>query len=398
MPRHLWITALLLALLAPLLACPRSTEASLPPTLRRSVTEHVPLHVQAAPARRAFVYGANIRAYYTDRDRALTLLKSAFEANNSSGEPAWIRQQVPWTDHMKRDGTPAWGELDRVVNAAAAKRVKVLLSITSSPTWATANGGHGLPTRAHFARFGQFVRAIAERYRGKVHAIQIWNEQNYAVENGGKVASAAYYVDLLAVAYDAIKAANPNIIVVSGAPTPTGTNNVNVAVNDLSYFRQMFAIPKFWKKMDVVGVHAAGTLQPPDALPGQGARREGWNSNTEFFFRRIEAVRAAMVRAGASGRQVWVTEFGWATRNNTRGYEYGNYNSLEQQAQYITRALELSRTTYAPWVGAMFVWNLNYAVTWAQTNPLHEQASFSLLNPDWSPRPALKAIQHMPKR
>ncbi len=242
------------------------------------------------------------------------------------------------------------------------------------------------------------MRAIAQRYRGKVHAIEIWNEQNYAVENGGRVASAAYYVDLLAVAYDAIKAANPSMIVVSGGPTPTATNKVTVAINDITYFRQMFAIPKFWKKMDVVGVHVAGTLQPPDALPGKGARREGWNNNTEFFFRRIEDVRAAMVRAGGGGRQMWITEFGWATRNNTRCYEYGNYNTLEQQAQYIRRALELSRTRYAPWVGAMFVWNLNFAVTWAKMNPLHEQASFSLLNPDWSPRPAFRAIQSMRKR
>ena len=345
-----------------------------------------------------FIYGANIRGYYADRDRALTLLKNAFEANNYSGGPAWIRQQVPWQDHMMRDGRIAWSELDHVINAAAAKNVKVLLSIAKSPAWATDNGSDGMPNRANFPRFAQFVRAIAERYRGRVHAIEIWNEQNYAIENGGRVAPAAYYVDLLGAAYDAIKAVDPNIIVVAGSPTPTATNKVEVALDDILYFQQMFALPKFWEKSDVVGAHFAGTLQPPDALPGRGARPEGWNGNSEFFFRRIEDVRAAMVRAGRGDRQIWITEFGWATNNNTPGYEYGKYNSLEQQAQYIKRAIELSRYNYAPWVGAVFVWNLNFSVSWREAgNPAHEQASFAILNPDWSPRPAFNTIQNMPK-
>lgn len=345
-----------------------------------------------------FIYGANVRGYYVDRDRMFTLLKNGFESNNFTGNPAWIRQQVPWQDHMNRDGSIAWGELDPLINGAAAQNVKVLLSVAKSPSWATDNGGDGMPNRANFARFGDFLRKITERYRGKVHAIEVWNEQNYAVENGGRVQPAAYYVDLLGVAYDAIKAGDPNVIVVGGSPTPTATNKVEVAVDDIIYFKQMFANPKYWDKVDVVGMHPAGTLQPPDALPGQGARPEGWNGNSEFFFRRVEDVRAAMVAAGRGDRQMWITEFGWATRNNTPGYEYGNSNTLEMQAQYIKRAIELSRYNYAPWVGAVFVWNLNFAVTWGEAgNPLHEQAAFGILNPDWSPRPAFTAIQNMPK-
>ena len=48
----------------------------------------------------------------------------------------------------------------------------------------------------------------------------------------------------------------------------------------------------------------------------------------------------------------------------------------------------------SPWVGAMFLWNLNFAVLWGgQGNPDHEQASFGILNPDWSPRPSFNAVQ-----
>jgi polysaccharide biosynthesis protein PslG len=346
-----------------------------------------------------FFYGTNVAAYYTDRDRLFRSVKDLLETNNETGGPAWIRQQVPWSDHMNQDGSIAWGNLDLVVNEAAARNVRIMLSITRSPAWATDNRQHGMPNRANFPRFASFMYAIAERYRGRVHAIQIWNEQNYAVENGGRVAPASYYVDLLAAGYDAIKAADPNMIVVAGAPTPTATNNPDIAIDDIIYFQEMFALPTFWAKSDVVGAHFAGTLQPADALPGQNARPEGWNNNSEFFFRRAEDLRAAMLRAGRGDRQVWITEFGWATPNNTLGYEYGNYNTFETQAQNIVRALELGRWTYTPWVGAMFIWNHNFAVTWGTVgNPMHEQASFGVLNPDWSPRPAYNAVRDMPKR
>jgi hypothetical protein len=37
---------------------------------------------------------------------------------------------------------------------------------------------------------------------------------------------------------------------------------------------------------------------------------------------------------------------------------------------------------------------MNFAVLWgAQGDPLNEQASFGILNPDWSPRPAFIALQ-----
>jgi hypothetical protein len=46
----------------------------------------------------------------------------------------------------------------------------------------------------------------------------------------------------------------------------------------------------------------------------------------------------------------------------------------------------------------MFVWNLNFAIPWnAEGNLLHEQASFGVLNGDWSPRPAYIALKNMPK-
>ncbi|MBA3944262.1 MAG: cellulase family glycosylhydrolase [Herpetosiphonaceae bacterium] len=345
----------------------------------------------------AFVYGANIAGFYTDHDRVMTLVNNAFKANNYSGGPAWIRQQVPWKDTETADHRLVPGDLDAIVDSAHAAGVNVFLSVVAAPSWATSDGKNGMPSPNHFGDFASFLSRLAQRYQGKVQAFEIWNEQNYAVENGGNVKPASYYVDMLGAAYDALKAVDQNIIVVAGAPTPTATNRVDIAVDDLAYFDQMFSNQKFWDKSDVVGAHFSGTLNPPDAYAPNGPG-PGWQGNSEFYFTRAEELHQHMISSGHGDRQVWLTEFGWATKNVTPGYEYGQYNSLDQQAQYVKRALLRGRFDYAPWIGGMFVWNLNFSVTAGQSFDLQDQSSgFSILNADWSPRPAYSAIQNMPK-
>jgi len=352
-----------------------------------------------------FIYGSNATLYYTDRDRVLTLAKTAFETNYIPGGPTWIRQQVPWQDHMNCDGTIAWGELDKVFEAAKAKNVKILAAVVRAPSCFTPRpqaNEHGMPTRENFGRFAQFVGSLTERYRGTLGAVEIWNEQNYAVENAGTVADPAFYVDLLEAGSRAIKAVDRTVIVVSGSPTATETNKPDVAFSDLRYFEAMFGNPKFWANTDVVGVHPNNSLNPPDALPEPNRPItnvcDTWNTNTEFYFRRLEQIRDLMVRAGRGDRQMWITESGWATENTSPGYEYGNCVTFEEQAAYTKRSLELARFDYAPWVGAYFIWNLNFAVTWGTVgNPKHEQAAYGILNPDWSPRPAFVEIQRMVK-
>lgn len=353
-----------------------------------------------------FVYGYNVHLYgqgtpWQDRNRVMQVSKN-------SGI-TWMRQQVRWMDLHDRSGAIYWGELDNIVSDAQANGISLMLSIVAAPGWATSNGSHGMPTRANFPKFADFMGQMAARYKGRVQAYEIWNEQNRACENGGDcataggtggvVASADYYVDLLATAYDAIKANDPYAIVVSGAPTSTETNRTDIALSDTSYMASMASNPKFRSHVDAIGVHPGGHYNSPDQMwpdnPGPGPH---WRTSREFYFRRIEDIRNVLVQNGMADKQIWVTEFGWATKNNTPGYEYGNSISFQTQSDWIVRGFQKSRREYAPWVGAMFLWNLNFAVPWRyQGNELHEQASFGVLNGDWSPRPAWYAIQAMNK-
>jgi polysaccharide biosynthesis protein PslG len=345
---------------------------------------------------RPFIYGYNAILYgqdagWQDRNRVLQLAK-----NTGVG---WIRQQVRWMDLHDQSGAIYWGELDGIVNDAHNAGVNLLISVVAAPSWATADGRNGMPAREHFNDFNYFMSEMAGRYQGKIQAYEIWNEQNLAHENGGYVADAGHYMDMLVGASEAIKARDPMAMIVSGGPSATETNRSDIAVSDITFARQMFADPRFRSHVDAIGVHPGGASNPPDTMwpdnPGPGPN---FVTSREFYFRRIEDIRAAMLDYGLGDRQIWITEFGWATPNNTPGYEFGNNISYETQAAWIQRAFQMGRHDYAPWVGAMFLWQLNFAVPWrANGNEMHEQASYGVLNGDWSPRPSYFAIQAMPK-
>jgi len=232
---------------------------------------------------------------------------------------------------------------------------------------------------------GNLVEAMVKRYGNKVAAYGIWNEQNLAHENGGTVteADAGHYVDILVECYNRIKAIDPSIIVLAGAPSSSGVNDPAIAVSDENYYRAMYRY-----KDGIIKSHLDAQGWPPDAT---------------FYFRHVENVRKFMEQEGVGDHQIWVTEFGWATQNNTPGYEFGNQVSFDQQGQYIADAIKMAYEKYryedgSPWMGNMFLWNMNFAVVWSQNNPpnpLNEQASFGILEPDYTPRPSFLALQSL---
>ncbi|MBA3943501.1 MAG: cellulase family glycosylhydrolase [Herpetosiphonaceae bacterium] len=350
-------------------------------------TPSVPAHL---------VYGVNAALFYTDHARVLGLAQAAGFG--------WIRQQVRWRDLQgSLDHRLAWNELDVVVAAAQQEGLKLLLSIDQAPDWATGvPGTSGLPDRAHYADYAAFVGAMAQRYQGRVQAYEIWNEVNLGIEDAPQaIPMPSDYVDLLAQSYVTIKAADPQALVISGPLAPTEwSGDPHVAISDIVYYKALFADQRFWDHLDVVGVHLFGCSNPPDTLwPAQPGPGPGWTNSREFYFRYLEDMRQLVVDSGHGNRQIWVTEFGWATTNTTPGHEFGNNVSFDQQAAYLVRALELGRSQYTPWLGALFVWNLNFAVTWsAAGNPLHQMASYGILNGDWSPRPAYTAIEQLLKQ
>src|SRR5439155_19837502 len=139
---------------------------------------------------------------------------------------------VQWLDVQPNQGGYNWGQLDSIVNQANSSGVKLLFSVVAAPPWASVPGTRYPKNPQDFA---SFMGAMASHFKGRVQAYEVWNEENFAREVGPGHINPGNYVELLKAAYPAIKAGDPGAIVVSGAPTPTGVNDPNIAERDLTY-------------------------------------------------------------------------------------------------------------------------------------------------------------------
>jgi hypothetical protein len=315
-----------------------------------------------------FAYGIQIDPY-GDRGAAIGTLKGIGFS--------WVKIQVPWKDFEGDRGQRHFP--DEVINDLAGNGLQILASIVKAPKWARPAGSNfdveGPP--ANPWDYAGFVGAFAGHYCGRVQAIEVWNEQNLWYEWGGETLDAGRYVQLLATAYQAIKAACPGMIVVSGAPTPTGANPP-AAIRDTIYLEQMYQAG-LRNYCDAIGVHPSGYGNPPDATfqawQAGNYSRPSHVSDPSFYFRNtMEQYRNIMIKYGDAGKRLWPTEFGWAsTGNPVAGYEYAAYNSEQQQGEYIVRAYEIMRGW--GFVGVAFLWNLNYNVT----APGSELAAFGIM-------------------
>ncbi len=304
----------------------------------------------------------------------------------------WVKFQMPWKDVEGSPGNYGWGMWDELINAYAANGVKVLLSIPKAPDWSRPpdddKSVEGPPADPNL--YANFVGQVAARYAGKAQAIEIWNEQNLFYEAGGHGRiNPATYTELLKLSYNAIKAVNPDMIVVSGAMTPTGAPPP-AAMDDVEYLRQMYANGAKGH-FDAVGAHPSGFANPPDALfqGGDYDPARGYDDHRSFFFRNtMEDYRRIMVENGDDSKTIWPTEFGWPVWrfHGDQRFVFAQENSIEEQAQFSVQAYQLGKSW--GWVGTMFLWNLDYNLTAGNT----ELANFGIAG-----TPTYDALANMPK-
>lgn len=339
----------------------------------------------------AFAYGWNVALRGDEEDNAHN--DRVAEMVNGSGT-GWVRFQMPWFQMEPVNGQ--WDPLpfDRMIDSMNAAGLNILVVVAKAPDWALSEDPETY--LASMAEFEQFMAFVSERYRGKVQAWEIWNEQNLAHEWGGYV-SVDEYVEMLEAGYNGVKIGDPDALVVFGGLTPNGVNDPTIAIDDfnylnLAYVRSNGAVSQYF---DILGVHANSTHNSPDEnWPGPlTSGHEGWNDHPSFFFRRVEQLRQVMVDQGDLDKPVWITEFGWTTENQAPGYEYGANNTEEEVAEYLTRAFEIAVDEWG-WCTGAFVWNLNWSTLVDESD---EKYPWSALNADWSPRPQYEAVSEVPK-
>lgn len=344
-----------------------------------------------APANASFGYG--IQAHMWGND-----LGPIIGATKGLGFN-WIKQQIEWKVMEPGKGDYQWGETDRIANGLIAAGINPMYSVVKAPKWArpgnTDFGVEGPP--ANPQDYADFIGAMAARYKGKVKAYEIWNEQNLHYEWGNEQIDPARYMQLLKLAYAAIKAVDPGAIVISGALTPTGAP-APWAMDDYAYLEAMYQ-NGLKDVCDAIGAHPSGYNVPPDAdwqtweRPGLMFTGPVTNRHHSWSFRAtMEGYRNIAVKYGDTEKTIWPTEFGWASSSSPiKNYEYAGDNTLQQQAEYTVKAYQMGKAW--GWVGVMFLWNLNFKVV----APGSEMAQWGIVDSGWGPLPVYNALAAMPK-
>jgi hypothetical protein len=305
----------------------------------------------------------------------------------------WVKQQVTWHTIEHGPDNFEWEPLDRAVDACDAFGFRLLLGVVHAPDWTRVSELETGPP-ADYAEFGRFMGQLATRYRGRVAAYELWNEPNLAREWRGDVLDPARFVALVAEGSQAVRAADPDALVISGAPAVTGIDDGVVAIDDRVFLRGMYEAG-IGQWVDGIGAHPYGFANPPDESWDDPAHvASSHNDHPSFFFRdTLEDYHAIMLAYGDTGHPIWVTEFGWPSTEgmgpmDTTGWEYGLQVGEAQQADYVVRAFRMGDER--SWMGPMFLWNLNLATIWGRGDPV---SAYSLLRPDRSYRPAYVALR-----
>jgi hypothetical protein len=254
----------------------------------------------------------------------------------------------------------------------------------------------GYPDNIQAWENGLYDLAAELQARG-VDAVEIGNEANLALEWGGQTPDPRLFTDILRRSYRIFKEVAPEIVVVAGGLAPTLGQPDRSAVNDLEFAQQMLNYGA-GRYFDAWAYHPYGFNQPPEADPRE----------YDLVFRRTERMYQLLWNNGIRDRQIWITEFGWVRDPaeegvNCRGDAGFNdfvWMSLSQdvQANYTARAFRFAETNW-PWVGPMFLWNLNWN-TYQQTyEPICSHLRwFAVLDGSGAPLPVFYAVQNVEKR
>ena len=278
----------------------------------------------------------------------------------------WIRQEFQWEDieihgrgdfedrrNVEIEGVlDAWAKYDRIVDLAEQYGLQIQARISNPPKWAQESDEAGdMAPPALIDDYVNFAAAVAERHQGRISYFQIWNEPNIYPEWGEADVDPERYTELLCQTHDALKAINPELVIISGALAPTiemGARNLN----DFIFLERMYA---------------AGAGACFDVLSMQGY---GLNSGpTDRRMRpvtvnvgRNQYIRELMVKHGDSGKPIWLSEAAWNAVPTVEEHPgeidaRGNFGqvTLEQQARYMPLFYDRIRNEW-PWVGVVNYW------------------------------------------
>lgn len=239
--------------------------------------------------------------------------------------------ETHWFSLEPRKGVWKFDKLDIAMRLMEWRGVDVLYTLGETPTWASSNptrkgsyvyGQSAAPSR--LADWENYVRTVAQRYRGRIHHYELWNEPSVReVDGDGANFTAAQLVEMGQAAYRIIKEIDPQARLATPAMVG-GEKGVDRLEAYLAAGGDRCA--------DIVAFHYYGL---PEQIPQYHA-----------------ALLMAMARHGLGHLPVWNTEFGYLiedpTSPNTHPLMGGSFSRVLPEAEaaaWLARSLLIAAAT-----------------------------------------------------
>jgi hypothetical protein len=234
---------------------------------------------------------------------------------------------VPWRSQFEDvGGVPTrFSELDRLIGAAAARRLSVLPVVEYTPSWDALKPGVFASPPKSTAAYAAFLTALVRRYgpagtfwaahprlpRVPIRMWQIWNEPNFATY-WSEQPFAPSYVGLLAAAHAALKSADPGAKVVLAG----------FADYSWQYLAELYRVPGASRLFDIAALHPY-TAQPAGVI--------------EI----LQRDRAVMDRFGDRRKPILATEVTWPSSQGKAPPQFGVGTTESQQARLLGQLMPL---------------------------------------------------------
>jgi hypothetical protein len=182
-----------------------------------------------------------------------------------------------------------WRHWDTLINLASRYGVTLIPYVAYTPRWlGSERRGFWSAPPTDLEKFGDFMGAIARRYRGQVRAWELWNEPDNRDFWRGSAAEYAWMVQLGA---RRVREADPTAIIVLGG----------MAREPEPFFVELMTRHQIDRHVDVINMH--GYL-------------ETWeNRRAEAYPARIKEYAAFLERSSAP--DFWLAEFGYSSYRRT---------------------------------------------------------------------------------
>ena len=283
-------------------------------------------------------------------------------------------------------GGGAWGPFELggqvvhggIPHAAEMKRagmtwVKIQINSTGADAGPAIANAHasGFKILISFIEFSGASQATNPAYQQQVasylagiasqgaDAIEVWNEANLDRDWPGGQTTGASYVSMLQKTYQAIKAANQNTIVISGAPAPTGSNGGGCGLfcDDKPWLEQFVAAGGL-NYADCVGIHYNEGIVSP--------REIGTDPRDNHYTRYYQTMVNTYASIIGNARPLCFTELGFLTgegypdlASTAPGFAWAAGNTIAEQAQWLVEVAELGKGSSA--IRLVIVFNVDYS-------------------------------------